>query len=265
YMPDIGRWGVVDPLAEKMPNFSPYAFSNNNPIIFVDPDGRSASPIYDTEGNFLGTDNQGLQGKAIVMNKSDFSQGMKHEDAMNKDLAPNGGTEYYDAIPGYTDYVKFYNHYNNLPNRPDYDGFISIRDGIDWAKSHPNALKNPTPDNSLYADTSKLDFGNITVDNFPQINTVTPQNLFNVKNASESSYNERLHATVYALGRVNMILHNRANGSVSIVNDNATDYDWNKGGGIIRSSFINKERMVEGLNDSHGFKVFYYGIGKLRK
>ncbi|MEN2436797.1 RHS repeat-associated core domain-containing protein, partial [Weeksellaceae bacterium A-14] len=40
YMPDIGRWGVVDPLAEKRPNMSPYVFCSNNPINRIDPDGR---------------------------------------------------------------------------------------------------------------------------------------------------------------------------------------------------------------------------------
>jgi hypothetical protein len=33
-------WLNVDPLAEKMPNVSPYAFCGNNPISNIDPDGR---------------------------------------------------------------------------------------------------------------------------------------------------------------------------------------------------------------------------------
>jgi hypothetical protein len=35
----IGRWGVVDPMAEKYPNIGPYVFCINNPMRFIDQNG----------------------------------------------------------------------------------------------------------------------------------------------------------------------------------------------------------------------------------
>lgn len=39
YMPDIGRWGVKDPLMEMYYEYSPYNYAANNPIKYIDPNG----------------------------------------------------------------------------------------------------------------------------------------------------------------------------------------------------------------------------------
>lgn len=257
--PQIGRWWQIDPKGNQFESQSPYCAMDNNPVLKTDPTGTIANPIYDQYGNLLGTDNRGLQGKAIVMAKSNFIQGMKHGDALKENLGAAG-------LKNDKAKSDLLSSYNSLPSRPDYDGFVTISEGVAWAKSHPGALKHPTPENTLYIDASKLDFGNITTSNFIRgINVPTPINLFNAGNFAASAGNATLRGTVYALGRVDMELLDKSKGTVKIINNPSTDYDWNKGGGFWRNTFINVERWRAGVGDADGFKTYYYGTGTLNK
>lgn len=58
----LGRWFSIDPMLENRVMLTPYNYCQNNSLNRVDMDGALDNPIYDPWGNFLGTDDWGLQG-----------------------------------------------------------------------------------------------------------------------------------------------------------------------------------------------------------
>lgn len=50
YYPAIMRAAAMDPLCEKYYSISPYAWCNNNPVNYVDPDGRDIYTIDEVTG-----------------------------------------------------------------------------------------------------------------------------------------------------------------------------------------------------------------------
>lgn len=138
----LPTWDRIDPLAEENSNVTPYMYCAGDPVNKIDPDGRFASPIYSPNGDFLGTDDEGLQGAPIVLWKNDFKQGMSHEEALAKDN---------DIISFSSEkaFRKFVQHFNSLPNRPDYDGYLTLEEANDWYQKG-----NGQP---LFTDLKKLD------------------------------------------------------------------------------------------------------------
>jgi len=186
YDPILGRMFSPDIVIQDEQSsqaYNRYSYCFNNPLRFTDPSGyvvrgtrnyydwnstvyydfgnyRSKgsafntdlsegkfSPIYDVNGYFLGTDDEGLQGEAIVMRREDFKQGMSHEEAIS--LATDLDENHKDAE------IRLYSHYSQLKNRPDWDGYLTLSEANDWYRNGNGE--------ALFVDASLIDLDPIFV------------------------------------------------------------------------------------------------------
>jgi len=80
----ISRWFSPDPLSSEFPSWSPYNFTNCNPIRFIDPDGRAPEDIIDENGNKLDisiVNNQLVYGKNVSQDVQNVLNGMWQTEA----------------------------------------------------------------------------------------------------------------------------------------------------------------------------------------
>ena len=143
YDPAIARFTSVDPLADAPLNVgtSPYTYVWNNPLVFIDPDGRHGQTIYeDKDGNQVEVDD-GID-KTIKVNDTDFEKalmfafiqqnqdesnfiekdawGWSFEDQETQQLYSN----FYNSVNSYDEF-SVPNFLNYLFGGPD-DGIIGI-------------------------------------------------------------------------------------------------------------------------------------------
>jgi RHS repeat-associated protein len=93
YDSELGRWLQVDPLADKYPGWSPYNYTLNNPLFYVDPDGKDIKKAIKHFLTAMSCTREAYGGASLVLGGTVYAP-------------PSGGTSTFGIAAG----IEFFGH-----------------------------------------------------------------------------------------------------------------------------------------------------------
>ena len=131
-------WLSVDPMADKYPGLSPYAYCAWNPVKLVDPDGRDLTDFYDSStGKHLKHVDDGID-EAISVNRAVFNACEEDNETTafekslgaslgnNSDFVALAGTLYAESTPRESSFEELAGIGSVIRNRAAADGLSPI-------------------------------------------------------------------------------------------------------------------------------------------
>jgi RHS repeat-associated protein len=187
YNPVTSLWLSVDPLAEKYPSMSPYIYCANNPIIYIDPDGRE------------------------IIGKESLENAAKFKDETNKKIAD----------------LRIEKMKEQNSNKPSKKNIKEIDDKISQFKGALNELSVLEKSDQKYSiNTSSKNVqadakGNITYDVADNVLNVNITDAWNVENLAH----ELKHAYQFEIGAMSLDGDGRSGGSLYDMQDEVEAFE----------------------------------------
>ena len=160
-------WLSVDPMADKYPSISPYAYCAWNPVKLVDPDGREMTDFYDiSTGEHLKHVDDGID-EAIAINRTvfnicervgtstSFTKNSGFSLGKNSEFVAFAGTLYAESTPGQNSFEEMAAIGSVVRNRAIAEG-SSIYEVISSRKSGIYGYKSREKINDSRANPDKV-------------------------------------------------------------------------------------------------------------